>query len=1071
VQVGILGPLEVRCDDGATLVVAGARLRSLLTCLALHAGRAVSVPALVDAVWGEAPPSDEANALQTLVSRLRRTLGAAGLITQSPAGYRLEVQAHDVDAHRFERIAADAAAALRSGDADTAARGFDAALALWRGPALADAGESGEADAARLADLRLSVQLDRVDALLALGRTAGLVAQLEALLADRPLDERLTGQLMRALAATGRQAEALAAYERLRARLADELGVDPSADLQAVHVAVLRGEVMAPGPAPAADDPAPPRRTNLKAQLTSFVGREDEVSRIGKALELNRLVTLVGPGGAGKTRLAAEAAATILDRAADGVWLVELAPLTDAGDLPQTVLGSLGIREAHLLARHTQLSARDALSRLRETLADRELVLILDNCEHLVEASARLADQLLAECPRLRVLTTSREPLGITGEVLLVVPPLGQPEPTAPPAEALEYPAVRLFADRAAAVVPDFDVNEATIPTVIEIVRRLDGLPLAIELAAARLRGMSLTEIATRLSDRFRLLTGGSRTAMPRHRTLRAVVEWSWDLLAPAERALVERLAVFPAGATVESATAVCANADVPGDDVADLLASLVDKSLLQPVDGGSRVRMLETIREYGLERLADSGVLDELRRRHADYFAALLAEAQPHLLGAEQLPWFKLLRAERENILAAIRFRTDSGDPDGALEIAVTLAGFAMLLGNHAEVPILIGDALNAQGHRDKRLFWLGEALYTMNSVMGSADTGGASTEAAMNRMQEVRAHLDELDLALHPLIGIVRVAVAYFAGDGERAERYVDEALSCGNDWTAASVLMFRGSMAENTGDLAGMRADILAALAEFRRLGERWGTASSLRAIAQLYTIDGDLDAAEACYTEALELMSQLGSTDDEGFLRVRLADLRMRRGDMEGTREQLRRAREATDVTGSAIEAVFMMCMTALVELECGNRAEADRFFELTQERSRTISRQHPIFGHAMSMIMVMSAVFALRSGDVAGARRWLADAFPIALTTTDMPIVANVGVTGAKVEAVDGDPAIAARMLGAASVLRGAEDPTAVNIKRLMAELTEVLGADGFAAAYAAGRALTREEAIALLDPS
>jgi predicted ATPase/DNA-binding SARP family transcriptional activator len=1084
VQIGILGPLEVRGDDGAALVVAGARLRSLLTCLALHAGRAVSVATLVDAVWGEAPPSDEQNALQTLVSRLRRTLGGAGLITQSPAGYRLEMPAHDVDAHRFQRLAADAAAALRAGDADTAARTFDAALALWRGPALADAGESGEADVARLADLRLSVQLDRVDALLALGRTAGLVAELEALLSDRPLDERLTGQLMRALASTGRQAEALAAYERLRARLADELGVDPSAELQTVHVSVLRGEVTAPGPAPVADEPAATRRTNLKAQLTSFVGREDEVSRIGKALEQNRLVTLVGPGGAGKTRLAAEAAATILDRATDGVWLVELAPLTDAGDLAQTVLGSLGIRETHLLARHTQLSARDALSRLRETLADRELVLILDNCEHLVEASARLADQLLAECPRLRVLTTSREPLGITGEVLLVVPPLGQPEPSAPPAEALEYPAVRLFADRAAAVVPDFVVDEATIPTVIQIVRRLDGLPLAIELAAARLRGMSLTEVSTRLSDRFRLLTGGSRTAMPRHRTLRAVVEWSWDLLAPAERALVERLAVFPAGATVASATAVCVDADVPADDVADLLASLVDKSLLQPVDGGGRVRMLETIREYGMERLAErsggppasegvagGGELAELRHKHADHFAAVLREAQPKLISAEQLPWFAMLRAERENILAAIRFRTDSGDADGALEVAVTLAGFAMLLGNHAEVPVLIGDALHAPGHKDQGLYWLGEALYTMNAVMGSVEGGTATTEAAMGRLHDVREHLDVLDVDSHPLVSLLRVAVAFFAGDAERSQRYVAEALESGSDWTAASVLMFRGSMAENSGDLDAMRTDITQALSEFRRIGERWGTASSLRALAQLHTVDGDLDTAEACYLEALDLMSELGSTDDEGFLRVRLADLRIRRGDMDGAREQLRRAREATDKTGSAVESVFTLCMTALVELEAGNREEADRLYAQTQARARTIPAHHPIHGHAMSLIMVMSASFALRSGELADARRWLAEAFPIALATTDMPIVASVGVTAAKVEAVDGDPARAARMLGASAVLRGADDPTSVDIRRLAGELTEVLGADGFSAAYAAGRSLSRDDAIALLDPA
>jgi ATP/maltotriose-dependent transcriptional regulator MalT len=336
---------------------------------------------------------------------------------------------------------------------------------------------------------------------------------------------------------------------------------------------------------------------------------------------------------------------------------------------------------------------------------------------------------------------------------------------------------------------------------------------------------------------------------------------------------------------------------------------------------------------------------------------------------------------------------------------------------------------------------------------------------------MHDVREHLDDLDVHSHPLVSLLRVAVAFFAGDAERSQRYVAEALESGSDWTAASVLMFRGSMAENTGDLAAMRTDITKALSEFRRLGERWGTASSLRALAQLHTVDGDLDAAEACYLEALDLMTQLSSSDDEGFLRVRLADLRIRRGDMDGAREQLRRAHDATEKTGSAVESVFTLCMTALVELEAGNKPEADRLYALTQARARTIPPHHPIQGHAMSLILVMSASFALRSGELADAHRWLDEAFPIALATTDMPIVANVGVTSARLEAIDGDPAVAARMLGASAVLRGAEDSTALDIKRLTADLTERLGADGFAAAYAAGRALTRDEAIALLDPS
>jgi predicted ATPase len=1067
VQVAILGPLEVRGDDGELVDVAGTRLRALLTRLALDAGRPVSVATLVDAVWGEQPPADEANALQTLISRLRRAFGGATTIGQSAAGYRLDITRDDVDALRFEQLAAQGSAALRAGDVGAAAELLRAALALWRGPALVDVGAAAAHEATRLHDLWLSAVVDRVDAELALGHASALVPELEARAAEHPLHERLAGQLVRALAVAGRQADALAAYERVRTRLSDELGVDPSAELQDIHLAVLRGELVPSGRSEQARGP----RTNLKAQLTSFVGRDDEVARIGKSLEENRLVTLVGPGGAGKTRLASEAAATIVDSAQDGIWMVELAPVTDAADLPQTVLGSLGIREAHLLDRRSQLAARDALSRLQETLADKEAVLILDNCEHLVEASARLADHLLARCARLRILTTSREPLGIFGETLLVVPPLGQPAPDAPAAEALEYPAVRLFADRAAAVAPEFVPDDAVISTVIDIVRRLDGLPLAIELAAARLRTLPLTEIAARLSDRFRLLTGGSRTAMPRHRTLRAVVEWSWELLAPPERTLVERLAVFPAGATIASATAVCADERVPAADVADLLASLVDKSLLQRVDGGARLRMLETIREYGLERLDERGELPELRARHADYFAETLRVAQPHLISADQLPWFGLMTAERDNIMAAIRFRADAGDADGALEIAVALGGFAMLLGNHSEVPVLLADALQVTGGTNSQLRWLAEALYAMNTVMGTSDPGSSEAEASMQRLEEIKENLDTVDLTWHPLVGLLRVAVAFFAGDAARADRYVSEALAAGHPWTAASVLMFRANLAENSGDVDAMRADTYTALAEFRQLGERWGIASTLRAVALLHTLDGDLDAAELAIDEALALMTEMNSRDDEGFMRVRLADLAMRRGDVDGAREQMALARQAAETTGSSIETVFTLSMTAVVEQEAGNRDEARRLNDEAMRRVSTIPKGHPVFGHARALMLNLATTFARIDGDLVEARRFAGDAYVAAVGTTDMPIVAAVGVAVAALLAAEGESERAARTLGAAAVMRGAEDPTSLDIVRVSADLTGALGEVAFRAAYDSGRAMDRDAALAYLDPA
>jgi predicted ATPase/DNA-binding SARP family transcriptional activator len=676
VQVAILGPLEVSDDGGAPVVISGARLRDLIVRLALAGGRPVSTSELGDAVWGDEPPADLANALQTLVSRARRALGGAQTVEQSAAGYRLAIKPDDVDAFRFQRLLAEGH--------------LEKAMGLWRGPALADAGEFAAPHAQRLERLQLDAMVTRLATEVADDPAGGHVGPLEVLAAHHPLDEKVTGLLMRALAATGRQAEALAAYETIRGRLADELGIDPGAELQAVHLEVLRGEAAARGaaggngaaagpgapggqgaagqgatggqgaagqatvaadgadtgngsaPTGGAMHGAPRARTNLRAQLTSFVGREDDVARVIKALEQYRLVTLVGPGGTGKTRLAVEVAAVAAagapdetpadaDDVSDGVWLAELASVTDPGDVPQSVLNSIGLREPRLLLDSPQRAGnRDARARLLDGLVDAHALLVLDNCEHLIDACAHLADELLSHCPGLRIVATSREPLGITGESLLSIAPLSQPMHGVPAQEAVGFPAVRLFAERAAAVSPGFEVDDETVALVIDIVRRLDGLPLAIELAAARLRTLPLAEIARRLIDRFRLLTGGSRTALPRHRTLRAVVEWSWDLLTAEERLLAERFAVFPAGATPDAVAAVCADpggptagadrVSVDPADIDDLLSSLVDKSLLQPVRaargeatpeaGGSRLRMLETVREYGSEQLAGRGEL-----------------------------------------------------------------------------------------------------------------------------------------------------------------------------------------------------------------------------------------------------------------------------------------------------------------------------------------------------------------------------------------------------------------------------------------------------------------------------
>jgi predicted ATPase len=1064
VQIAVLGPLEVHDDAGRPVDVAGTRLRTLLTRLALDAGRPVAVSVLVDAVWGDDPPAEETNALQTLVSRLRRAIGDTGAVVQSPAGYRLAADPSDVDANRFERLAGEGAAALRRGAHREAGRRLAEALALWRGPALADTPADALAVyATRLEDLRLATVLDRIDADLDLTDPTALVPELEALAAEHPLHERLTGQLMRALGATGRQADALLAYERLRARLADELGVDPSAELQEIHLGLLRGEL--------GTRASTSRRTNLKAQLTSFVGRDDEVARIGKSLEQNRLVTLVGPGGAGKTRLAAEAAALIVDTAADGIWLVELASVTDGADVPQTVLGSLGLREAHLLDRRTRLSARDATSRLLDALSGRRSIIVLDNCEHLIEASARLSDLLLAECPQLRVLATSREPLGIFGETLLVVPPLGQPAAEACAAEALEYPAVRLFVDRATAVRPDFVVDDRSVGTVVEIVRRLDGLPLAIELAAARLRTMPLGDIADRLSDRFRLLTGGSRTALPRHRTLRAVVEWSWELLSPAERLLAERLAVFPAGATSVSAAAVCSDASVVPLDVPDLLSALVDKSLLQPVADGGRLRMLETIREYGVERLAERHELAGLRRRHAAYFVELVREAAAHLRDAGQLPWMRLLEAERDNVLGALRFLADDAQSQQVLELAAGVGWYWMFTGAYADAATWLSFALEAPGDADPDLRLLVGSMAAIASASGALSPDAEQVETGLQRLGDMSARFDHADTDKYPMLLLMRPVISMFSADTDGVDRTLAAAMSSDDRWIAAAALMFRANVAENVGDTATMRHSVAQALDEFRELGERWGLATCLQIVGMLNTQDGDLDTAAANYQEALRLVGELGAHDDSAWLNLRLADVYLRRGDFAAATDLVRRAQEISAESGSLREEVFSRVVLADVMRQTGEVAAARRLRDEALERLTAMPAAHPVQSHGIAVTLAIVAKHHVLDDEMDEARESLARGFAAAVGTRDMPIVASVGVVAALIADRDGDAVGAAQRLGAAARLRGTDDPTQPDIATLTARLRDELGADRFAEAYAWGKSLDRDAAIARLEPS
>lgn len=1082
VRIDLLGPLDVRAGEpgGESAVdLAGARLRGLLIRLAVDVPRPVSQATLVDALWGEEPPLDPANALQSLVSRLRRGLGDADVVVQISGGYRLNVERDDIDMHRFADAARVGRDALRSGAIDSAAGVLRDALGMWHGPTPEGWGDSTDSAAhqARLCEQRLDVTADLIEAEIALGRHADVVVELESLVAAFPLRERFVGLLIRALAGAGRQAEAVAHYERVRRELADELGVDPSGDLQAAHLALLRGELDASAQpdvvGPPGDRGSAPRRSNVRTALTSFVGRDEEVGRIGKLLGEVRLITLVGPGGAGKTRLASVAAVAALDGLPDGVWIAELAPVTDPADVPSAVLDALGLRDASLvdLAR-TPVPIRDLTGRLVDALRGRQCLLLLDNCEHVVDAAARLADELLAQCASLRIITTSREPLGIVGETLVAVPPLPQPASGAYPQDALAYPAVSLFADRAVAVRPDFVVDEQTVAPVIEIVRRLDGLPLAIELAAARLRSLPVDEIAARLSDRFKLLTGGSRTAVARHRTLRAVVEWSWDLLTAHERLLADRLAVFAGTFSPADVRAVCADEQLPAEDVDSLLDSLVDKSLLQAtaLTGTPRYRMLETLREFGIEQLAERGDVGAARRRHAAHFAALVAVAGPHTRTADQLVWMAQLEAERDNILAGLRFITDDGQAQMALDTAIELSMYWMFSGRHGDATSWLAYALTASGEVDPVTLLTAQVLHSINSIASSFSDPPEHVEANLQNMRALGRRIDEADIGPESPLLLLRPVVAIFSDDEDAAARFAERGLASTNPWIVASVRMFRAALAENLGDIATMRADGELALQEFRALGERWGTASCLGLLAQLKTMDGELDGAIAYLEEAIALSEELGGHDDATMLYLRLADLSMRTGDLEKARHCVYEVRQSSDLPAGSHHVIVSQLMLSEIAMYEGDADKARLLGNEAMAQIQLLPGVHPAQGHITAIVLAFSSRLSLEEGDVDTARERLTEAYRFALGTKDMPVVAMVGVGLAGLALATDRAVDAAEILGAATALRGADDATQRVVAILTDQLRDRLGPEDFAAAYAVGRALDRAAACARVDP-
>ncbi|MEY9941597.1 BTAD domain-containing putative transcriptional regulator [Streptacidiphilus sp. MAP5-3] len=1103
-QIGMLGPLEVRTDDGGLADVPGARLRGLLVALALKPGHVVPKATLVDWIWGEYPPADATNALQRLVSRLRKVL-PEGAVEGQPDGYRLTVAPDAVDAVRFERLVSASQASRPSGASRvrgaSEARTEDGsrhvpllreALDLWRGAALQDVGlqDSAAFDAAvaRLEALRLTATEERLDAEVALGRGAALVTELSDLVAAHPVRERLVAALMRALVAAGRDSEALQAFQRAREALVDELGVDPSPELSALHVALLRGELhglrevrelgeVRDATRGESGRPGEPeaRRTNLRAELTSYVGKDADVVAVRELLGGHRLTTLIGPGGSGKTRLAGETARTMLGELPDGAWLVELAPIGPDGDVAQATLSGLGLRDTLL---GDTPNAADLTERLITAIREREALLILDNCEHVIEPAAVFAHRVLGECRRLRILATSREPLGITGEALFPVEPLALPDADADAAEIAASPAVRLLQDRAGAVRRDLAVSAvsavtadgavdartpATVATMARVCRALDGMPLAIELAAARLRTMSVEQLANRLDDRFRLLTGGSRTALPHHRTLRAVVDWSWELLTEAERAVLRRLSVFAGGASLEAAERVCAGDGGDGGDggeqygveqngveqaeVLDLLTALTEKSLLVTAGGAvPRYRMLGTIKEYAGHRLAEAGEAESARQAHLAYVTELTETADPHLRRAEQLEWLAVLEAEHDNIGSAMRGALAAGEAQAAMRLAAGAGWYWWLSGQRTEGMELITAAAGAPGEvtDEVRAMVYGLVVLFVSSGRGDAQEAAEWIHEASRLSLRGRGG--------YPLLALVVAMERLLQGPDQLLSAW-EPLLEEEDPWVRALARLHLGKTRILLGE-GGSEAEayLEAALAEFRAIGERFGISFALSELADRIATRGEFAAACDLYEEAIAVVTELGATEDLIRMRSLQAKLYWLLGEEEAVAAALAEAqRWAEQVTWP----------NALAELALA-KAELARWGGAADDARSQLDVALVLLGEDAELVQIralrhdMLGYLVGDLGDLGEARAHRAAACAAAAEAGHALLIGQVLVGVADYALRRDQPEQAAKLLAASAAVRGLTDRSNPDAARIERTARNRLGEPEFAEAVQQG---------------
>lgn len=877
VKIRILGPIEAEADGGLPLQLGGSRERALLARFALSPGQTISTDRLIDDLWGEDLPANPSNALQALVSRLRRVIGAETVVTRAP-GYLLAIPPEAVDASRFRALVATA-----SGENDPATRSrmLGEALSLWRGPALEEFQfeEFAMRESSALDELRLDATEGRIAADLDAGGGAELVPELERLVAEYPLRESLRASQMLALYRAGRQADALRAYSAARDTLGEELGIEPGPRLRELEASILMQEAHLGA---SAGVPATAVRADLPARLASFIGREAERAELASAFATSRLVTVTGAGGAGKTSLAIEVARGLQDEYPDGVWLVDLAPVDD--DLVADAL----IRALHLEHAVGFGAEADAgtVATAVEYLRERRALLVLDNCEHVVEAAATAAEAVLLACPSVEVLATSRDRLGIPGELLWRMPPLDVSDTSSD--------AIRLFVERAQAVSPSFSPSPSDFAHIADICRKVEGMPLAIELAAARVRSLPVDEIARRLDTDLGILRDGPRQGVPRQQTLRATIDWSYDLLPEPEAELFASLSVFHGGFSLAAVEALVDSRQLDVTEVLDTVERLIDSSMMVPMPAGGdgRYRLLETLRMYAAEKLAAGAGEDGAMRRLLDFYLDEMSPAQDALRGPDQLVWLDRMEEDHPTLRSVLDWST-SNAPDDGLRLASMLGWFWFLRGSGEEARRRFAELLDASGPGAPACA-RADAHFFHSLMSPTPETAQAGFETARSIYSEV---------GFGPGIANADAMIAAWGFDVDatnaRLERASELATDSGYEWGVALIRFLQAGVASLVKDNEVAIRLANESTSRFAALGDRWGQGYSLYSAGVALRALGRYDAAEEALRSALENARPMRLRREMAPVMSELASIAMMRDDFASAESWLIDAQRYAD----------------------------------------------------------------------------------------------------------------------------------------------------------------------------